>query len=64
MVGSFPCRPPMTLSRVFGGMDVSDARRLKAIEGENAKLWMLLAEAMLDKFFEFVDVSLNERMEL
>jgi putative transposase len=32
----------------FGGMDVSDARRLKALEGENAKLKKLLAEAMLD----------------
>ena len=32
----------------FGGMDVSDARRLKALEEENAKLKRLLAEAMLD----------------
>lgn len=32
----------------FGGMDVSDARRLKALEGENAKLKKLLADAMLD----------------
>ena len=32
----------------FGGMDVSDARRLKALEEENAKLKKLLAEAMLD----------------
>jgi putative transposase len=32
----------------FGGMDVSDARRLKALEDENAKLKRLLAEAMLD----------------
>jgi putative transposase len=32
----------------FGGMDVSDARRLKSLEGENAKLKKLLAEAMLD----------------
>ena len=31
----------------FGGMDVSDARRLKALENENAKLKRLLAEAML-----------------
>ncbi len=28
----------------FGGMDVSDARRLKELEGENAKLKKLLAE--------------------
>jgi putative transposase len=32
----------------FGGMDVSDARRLKALENENARLKKLLAEAMLD----------------
>lgn len=29
-------------------MDVSDARKLKALEDENAKLKKLLAEAMLD----------------
>lgn len=32
----------------FGGMDVSEAKRLKALEDENAKLKKLLAEAMLD----------------
>lgn len=32
----------------FGGMDVSEARRLKDLESENAKLKKLLAEAMLD----------------
>ncbi len=32
----------------FGGMDVSDARRLKALEEENARLKQLLAEQMLD----------------
>ena len=32
----------------FGGMDVSDARRLRALEDENAKLKKLLAETMLD----------------
>ena len=32
----------------FGGMDVSDARRLKALEDENGKLKRLLADAMLD----------------
>ena len=32
----------------FGGLDVSDARRLRALEDENAKLKRLLAEAMLD----------------
>ena len=32
----------------YGGMDVSDAKRLKVLEDENAKLKRLLAEAMLD----------------
>ncbi|MGH6620974.1 MAG: IS3 family transposase [Alphaproteobacteria bacterium] len=32
----------------YGGLDVSEARRLKALEDENAKLKKLLAEAMLD----------------
>ena len=33
----------------FGGMDVSDAKKLRALEAENAKLKKLLAEAELDK---------------
>ena len=32
----------------FGGMDVSDARKLRALEEENGKLKRLLADAMLD----------------
>jgi putative transposase len=32
----------------FGGMEVSDAKKLKALEGENAKLKKLLAEQMMD----------------
>ena len=32
----------------FGGLDVSEARRLKALEDENAKLKRMLADAMLD----------------
>ena len=32
----------------FGGMEPSEAKRLKALEDENAKLKRLLAEAMLD----------------
>ena len=32
----------------FGGMTVSDAKRLKVLEDENAKLKKLLAEQMLD----------------
>ena len=32
----------------FGGLDVSDAKRLKMLEAENAKLKKLLAESMLE----------------
>jgi len=32
----------------FGGMEVSDAKRLKALEVENTRLKKLLAETMLD----------------
>ena len=32
----------------YGGMEVSDAKRLKTLEEENAKLKKLLAESMLD----------------
>jgi putative transposase len=32
----------------YGGLEVSDARRLKTLEDENAKLKKLLAEAVLD----------------
>ena len=32
----------------FGGMEVSEARRLKALEDENTRLKRMLAEAMLD----------------
>ena len=38
----------------YGGLDVSEARRLKALEDENAKLKRMLAEAMLD------NVALND----
>lgn len=40
----------------FGGMGVSEAQRLKALEDENARLNRLLAEAMLDK------AALNEML--
>lgn len=33
----------------FGNMEVSEARRLRELEAENAKLKRLLADAMLDK---------------
>jgi putative transposase len=32
----------------FGGMEVSEAKRLKQLESENGKLKRLLADAMLD----------------
>lgn len=32
----------------FGGMDVSEARRLRTLEDENANLKRILADAMLD----------------
>jgi putative transposase len=32
----------------YGGLDVSEARRLKALEEENAKLKRMLADSMLD----------------
>ena len=33
----------------FGGMEMSEARRLKALEDENTRLKRLLADAMLEK---------------
>jgi len=33
----------------FGGMEVSDAKKLKALEAENAKLKRLVADLSLDK---------------
>lgn len=32
----------------FGGMDISEAKRLRALEDENATLKRMLADAMLD----------------
>lgn len=32
----------------FGGMDMADAKKLRSLEDENAKLKRLLADAMLD----------------
>jgi putative transposase len=43
----------------FGGLEVSDARRLKTLEDENAKLKTLLAEAMLDNAM-LKDVASNK----
>ena len=35
--------------RKFGGLEVSDAKRLKTLEQENARLKRLLAEALLEQ---------------
>jgi putative transposase len=43
----------------YGGMDVSDAKRLKAMELENARLKKLLAETMLDK--EALEAALRKK---
>ncbi len=39
---------PYTWRSKYGGMEVSDARKLKALEDENRRLKKLLAESMLD----------------
>jgi putative transposase len=43
----------------FGGMEVSDARRLKTLEAENAKLKKLVADLSLDKLMLQEVVSKN-----
>ena len=43
----------------FGGLEVSDAKRLKALEQENAQLKRLLADTMLDK--EALEVVLRKK---
>ncbi len=43
----------------FGGMDVSDAKRLKAVEAENVKLKKLVADLSLDKLMLQEVVSKN-----
>jgi len=36
----------------YGGMDLSDAKRLKQLEDENERLMRLLADTMLDRAIE------------
>ena len=43
----------------YGGMELSDIRRLKALERENARLKKLLAETMLDK--EALEAALKKK---
>ena len=45
----------------FGGMDVSDARKLRALEEENTKLKKLLAEQMFDNAM-LKDINSSERV--
>lgn len=48
-----------TWRKKYAGMDASEARRLKALEDENARLKKLLAEAMLDA--EALKLALNQK---
>ena len=41
--------PACSYKAKFGGMDVSDTKRLRSLEEENRKLKKLLAESMLDQ---------------
>ena len=43
----------------YGGMELSDIKRLKALEQENARLKKLLAETMLDK--EAIEAALRKK---
>jgi putative transposase len=43
----------------YGGMELSDIRRLKVLEQENARLKKLLAETLLDK--EAIEVALRKK---
>jgi putative transposase len=43
----------------YGGMELSDIKRLKALEQEHARLRKLLAETMLDK--EAIEVALRKK---
>ena len=43
----------------YGGMELSDIKRLKALEQENSRLKKLLAETMLDK--EALEVALRKK---
>ena len=43
-----PANPARFRKAKYGGLEVSEAKRLRSLEDENAKLKKLLAEAMLD----------------
>ena len=48
-----------TWRKKYGGLEVSEARRLKALEEENTRLKKLLAESMLDT--EALKAALNRK---
>lgn len=48
-----------TWRKKFGGMEVSEARRLKTVEDENARLKKLLAESLLDN--QALKAALNRK---
>jgi len=48
-----------TWRKKYGGMEVSEARRLKTVEDENARLKKLLAESLLDN--EALKAALNRK---
>ena len=48
-----------TWRKKYGGLEVSEARRLKALEEENARLKKLLAESMLDA--DALKAALNQK---
>ncbi len=48
-----------TWRKKYGGLEVSEARRLRALEAENIRLKKLLAESMLDT--EALKVALNRK---
>lgn len=48
-----------TWRKKYAGLDVSEARRLKALEDENARLKKLLAETLLDA--EALKIALSQK---
>lgn len=48
-----------TWRKKYGGLEVSEARRLKSVEDENARLKKLLAESLLDN--EALKAALNRK---
>lgn len=54
-----------TWRKKYGGMEVSEAKRLKALEEENAKLKKLLAESMMDvsTLREMLEKTSDARLE-